>query len=128
MEHCVFFGQTTVQTDDRCSYTYSLYTFYLCINIVKTITSLLILKQISAAANSIAAATVIPLSSVLFFWKLLAGEAYKNSITWEMMVAIIIVMVGMIIYRYKKETALNIHKVVDDEKLLTNNNIKHINT
>jgi len=101
-----FFDLDNGNQNIDCNNTLLLYAILLAANIVGEITSLSILKYISAGAYAIGSAALLPTTSLLFMIKFLAGSAVVSNLSTQTIFSLAVITIGIILYRYKPEAKM----------------------
>jgi hypothetical protein len=115
-----FFGinsQLTIATPDRCDYFWLIFMIFIIFNMTYNILILVVFQRGSSTLAVVASAARLALSNVGFLIKPLAGEAYQNKLTLFDIIALIVLIMGIVLYSLKQErTALPtdpLRKVLD---------------
>jgi len=108
---------TNSRPGDKCDFTWLVFVVYINFNVSMSLLMLYIMKKGSATLAVIAAAGRLVISNIGFLIPFVAGEALKESFTWFDIVSLIMVVIGIILYRSMEE----IRPITDSE----NQNIQY---
>lgn len=97
-----FFGKN-VFGSYNCYYTWTIWLSFIFCNIAAGVLSLYLTKHVSAATAATVSATVIPVQTFLFLWPFLAGESSAEQLSWFTLVSLVVVVLGVVVYRARKE-------------------------
>lgn len=87
----------------HCSYTWMVFAVYIAFNITFNVTMLYVFQQGSAALAVLASALRLALSSLGFHIPFLAGEATEKKFHVVDVIALIILIVGLVVYKIRPE-------------------------
>jgi len=117
---CFFQGINSRPNDD-CPYVIYIFFIYLAFNIGFNVCMLIIFKRGSAVLFTIASTARLPLTGFLFQVKFLAG-AKTVMLTIYDYLALIAIIIGIVLYRYKKEQKMEIPETSETRPLLNTQN------
>lgn len=95
----------TGPTPDQCSYFWLVFIVFIAFNMTYNILILVVFQRGSSTLAVIASAARLALSNFGFLIKPLAGEAYQDKLTLFDVLALIILILGIVIYSVKKESS-----------------------
>jgi len=115
---CFFLGVNSRNGDD-CAYVAYIFFIYLAFNIGYNVCMLVIFKRGSAVLFTIASTARLPLTSFLFQVRFLAGSKTVTLTIYDYF-ALVIIVIGIIMYRYNKELKREdiVEKIPEAEPLL----------
>lgn len=102
-----FFGFNSILTGDspdQCGYFWLIFMVFIIFNMTYNILILVVFQRGSSTLAVIASAARLALSNVGFLLPFLAGEAAQKELSLFDIIALIILILGIIVYSLKKET------------------------
>lgn len=110
-----FFGInsiTTGDTPDKCNFMWLVFIIFIAFNMTYNILILVVFQRGSSTLAVIASAARLALSNFGFLIKPLAGEAYQQKLTFYDIIALVVLIMGIVIYSAKQE------KVASEDDIL----------
>ena len=97
-----FFGFNSVLSD-QCEYFWAVFMIFICFNMTYNILLLIVFKRGSSTLAVVASVARLALSNFGFLIKFLAGEAYLAALSPFDIIALVILILGIIIYSLTTE-------------------------
>ncbi|KAL9658109.1 hypothetical protein ABK040_013022 [Willaertia magna] len=97
-----FFGVNSELTD-QCDWFWAVFMVFICFNMTYNILILVVFKRGSSTLAVVASVARLALSNFGFLIKPLAGEAYQPSLSWFDIIALVLLILGIVVYSATNE-------------------------